>query len=448
MNHEPQGGILRRAVRNSGLLLSGKSLSGIMQLAIFAIAARALGVHDFGIFSAITAQIMLLTGLAAFDTNQAIIRYGVPHLNAEDRAGFQALIKAGTLLDLGAATFAMLVCILVAPIVGARLGWSRDLVMLAQLAAPLSYANAISTPKGMLRLFGRFDLLTTHSTVVPAIRLVAVAILALTKASLFWYVIAWLIAGWGGAAAGFWFGWREARRRTMLRGIDGSLGGLHHRNAGVWRFSIFSNLNSSVGLIPTQLAVLIVASILGAAAAGVFRVAREVGTGMLKPVDVINQTIYPDMARLVATRNWRRLTRAAMRAGITACGVGLAVLLVILFAGDLLVGLIFGKEFVAAVPILTLMALGTSIRVLAFAADPIMYALGRPGYPLVLSLISAVLFIAVMVWRLPIDGAAGAGWAFLVMGATSGLLSALTAAWLIRREQDHDRSLVPTGAIS
>jgi O-antigen/teichoic acid export membrane protein len=339
----------------------------------------------------------------------------------------------------------MLVCILIAPLVGARLGWGPDLVALAQIAAPLSFANAISTPKGMLRLFGRFDLLTAHSTITPAIRLAWVTVLAFTGGSLLWYIIAWLIAGWGGAAVGFWFGWREAARRSMLNEIDGSMRRLAHRNSGVWRFSIFSNLNSSVALIPTQLAVLLVASLLGPAAAGVFRIAREVGTGMLKPVDVINQTIFPDMARLVATRNWRRLTRAAVRAGMTAAAVGLAVTLLILVAGNILIGLIFGKAFVAAVPILLLMAIGTSIRVLAFAADPIMYALGRPGIPLILSLTSALLFVTVMIWRLPIDGLPGAGWAFLAMGTMNGLLSALAAALLIKREQARDHNIAARG---
>ena len=438
MDREPRGGILRRAVRNAGLLLGGKSAAGMMQLGTFALAARGLGVHDFGIFSVVVAQVMLLTGLAAFDSNQAVIRYGVPHLNADDRAGFQALIKAGTLLDLGAAALAAAAAVMIAPFLARRLDWGPHLVLLAQLAAPLSFANAISTQKGVLRLLGRFDLLTTHAIVTPGLRLVFFASLWAAQAPLGWYLAMWLVAGWAGAAVAFWFAWREAGRRGLLAGIDGSLRRLADANAGVWRFSIVSNLNSSVALIPTHLSVLLVAGILGPAAAGVFRIAREVGTGMLKPVDLVNQALYPDMARLVTTRNWRRLTRAAVRAGLAAAATGAAVTLLILVAGNGIVNLVFGRAFQAAVPILIAMGAATSIRVSAFAADPVMYALGRPEIPLLLSIASAGLFVAILLWRLPIDGLPGSGWAFMGMGALGGTLSALAAWRMIEHERRQD----------
>ena len=440
MNGEPSRGILRRAAGNAGMLLGGKSASGAMQLATFALAARGLGVTEFGIFSVVVAQVMLLTGLASFDSNQAIIRYGVLHLNSGDNAGFQALVKAGTLLDVGAAALAAIVTIAVAPLLGARLGWGPDLVLLAQLAAPLAFANAISTPKGMLRLFGRFDLLSSHSVVTPALRLAFITGLWASGAALGWYIAAWVVAGWAGAAVAFWLAWREARRRELLGGMNSSLRGLAEANQGVWHFSILSNLNSSVALIPTHLSVLLVAALLGPAAAGIFRIAREFGTGMIKPVDLVAQALYPDMARLVAARSWRRLARAAVGAGLAAAATGAAVTLLVLIAGDALVNLIFGRDFVPAVPILIAMALATSIRMLAFAADPVMYALGRPGVPLAVSTASAGLFVAIMVWRLPVDGLAGAGWAFLAMGVLGCLLSALAASRMVGHERRRDQA--------
>lgn len=437
-NAEPSGGILRRAARNSGMLLGGKSVAGMMQLATFALAARGLGVHDFGIFSVVVAQVMLLTGLAAFDSNQAVIRYGVPHLSAGNRAGFQALFKAGTLLDLGAAAFAAVAAVALAPLVIGGMGWGAHVVLLAQLAAPLSFANALSTQKSVLRLFDRFDLLSTHAIVTPLLRLIFIAALWATGKTLGWYIAAWLVAGWAGAVVAFWFAWREAARRGLLIGITPSLRRLTHGNAGVWRFSLISNLNSSVAMVPTHLSVLLVANLLGPAAAGTFRVAREMGTGMLKPVDLVNQALYPDMQRLVAARNWRRLTRTAVRAGLAAAATGAAVTLLILVAGKALVSLIFGPAFLAAMPILILMGAGTSVRMLAFAADPVMYALGRPSAPLMISIVSALMFIGIMLWRLPIDGLEGGGWAFVGMGVLGCALSAWNAWRLVRQERGQD----------
>jgi O-antigen/teichoic acid export membrane protein len=432
----PQSGILRRAMGNAGMLLSGKATAGVMQLGTFALAARGLGITDFGFFSILIAQVMLLTGLAAFDSNQAIIRYGVHHLGSHNAQGFQALIKAGTLLDMGAATLATLAAVILAPVVGRQLGWSEQIIFYAQIIAPLAYGNAISTPKGMLRLFGRFDLLTGHAVVTPAARLVGTAAACAMGASLGRYLMVWLAAGWIGAAVAIWLAWREAQRRDLLHGLKPSLTGLARENAGVWRFSIFSNLHYSIALIPTQLSTLLVGAILGPAAAGLFKVAREVGTGLMKPVELVNQALYPDLARLVATQHWSRLGRAAVRAGLIAGGVGLVVTLLVLLMGRPLLMAVFGKEFGDAAPLLALLSCATMVRVLAFAADPIMYALDRPSAPLSIAIVTNLIFVAMLVWRLPVDGLIGAGWSYLVLGANAGLFSALWARRLIAHERD------------
>lgn len=436
MTHpHPQGGILKRAVRNAGMLLGGKTAAGVMQLGTFAMAARGLGLEGFGVFSVVVAQVMLLTGLAQFESNQAIIRYGVPHLNSRDLPAVQALFKAGTLLDIGASALAALATVIAAPFMAGRLGWGPDLVVLAQCAAPLAFANSIATPKAILRLLNRFDLLTVQAVITPAFRLVLIAILALTGSGLAWYIAAWVVAGWLGALAGGVLAWREAWRHDLLIGLTPSLRGLSDANPGMWRFAILSNLNSSVQLVPTQLAVMIVAWLLGPAAAGLFRIARELGTGMIKPIELMNQALYPDLARLIAARSWDRLSRAAIRAGLAAFGVGILVTGLIWLLGPIIVDGVFGPEFVAAAPVLVAVGAGTTIRVLAFPADPIMFALGRPGVPLAVAIVSALLFVALMVWRLPIDGLIGAGWAFVGMGLLGALLSGMAAMRMVRRER-------------
>ena len=290
--------MLRRALRNAGLLLTGKAAAGLMQLATFAIAARSLGLTDFGNLSVMLAGIQLLIVLATFQSNQAIVRYGVLHLNSADRAAFQRMIKLGVLLDLVAAAAAVAAALLLAPIIAEQAGWTARQTDAWRLLALLPATIALATPKGLLRLFGRFDLLARHVTVTPLARLAGAMLLAMTGAGLMGWVVMWLLAGAAGLLVAFWLAIREARRRHLLGGMAFDFRGLRDGNPGMIRFAMLSNLHSSLVFLPGHLATFSVGMVLGPQSAGLMKVAQELGSGLAKPIDLINQAVYPDIARL------------------------------------------------------------------------------------------------------------------------------------------------------
>jgi O-antigen/teichoic acid export membrane protein len=186
-------------------------------------------------------------------------------------------------------------------------------------------------------------------------------------------------------------------------------------------------------MIPVHGATFLVGALLGPAAAGLFRVAREVGTGLMKPAELVNQALYPDIARLVRAGDRRRLARPAVRAGLMASAAGLAVTIIAWSAGELLLGMIFGADYAPAAPLLALLALSTSLRVSVIAADPLLYSLGKAGAPLAVATAANLLFVALLFWWLPDNGLIGAGWAFLTAALFSAAGSALLAWRLAQR---------------
>lgn len=416
---------MRRALRNVGLLLTGKGVTGLMQLASFALMARGLGPAEFGLFALLHTHVQLLSGVATVQSNQAIIHYGVKHLEASDRSAFQALIKAGTLLDVAGALAATAAAVLLAPVVAPFLEWDGRIVFYAQCFAPLALANAIATPKGMLRLFDRFDLLARHIVVTPAVRLAGTAIAFLLDAPLPAYLAAWFVAGFAGAAVAAAMAWGQAARRGLLAGMDAAVRGLSAPNPGIWRFAALSNLHSTLALVPNHLSVFLVGGMLGPAAAGLYKAAREIGTGIGKPVDLLNQTLYPDLARLAAARDWPAVRRIALRAGLLAGGAATLPFLAALLAGETIVAALFGAGFVPAAPVLTLLVLATAISVTAFATEAVLYALGRPDILLTLSVLVNGALFALTAGLLQAMGLIGAGWAAVAAALFGVLLSAL-----------------------
>lgn len=427
--------MLRRALGNAALLLSGKGAAGILQLATFALAARLLGVRDFGLLSALLAQVQLFVGLATFQSNQAIIRFGVGHLRAARPGAFQALLQMCSLLDLAAAIVAGALVALLAPLVVEWVGGGPDLVAASRILVLLPLASAIATPKGLLRLFGRFDLLARFVVVTPLARLIGIGLVALLGGGLSAILIAWVVAGLVGALVGLALGWREAARRDLLKGMRFAPGEWRGSNSGLLRFAALSNAHSSLTIAPPHIATLAVGALLGPAAAGLMKVAQEIGTALAKPIDLINQAVYPDIARLEAEQAWRRLRRLVFRSGMIAAGSSALVTASLLFLGKPLLSLVFGPAFVAAFPLLMLLSLATSLQVATFAVDPTLYALGRPSRPLIGAAVATTLFAALLAVLVPAFGLVGAGLAYLGGAAATVAMGLLWMALLVPRER-------------
>jgi O-antigen/teichoic acid export membrane protein len=422
-----RGGILRRAIKNAGLLLTGKGAAGVMQLATFALLARDLGLSNFGYFSIVLAQTQLLIAISTFQSNQAIIRYGVTHLHNRDRAGFQSLVIAATSLDLLAAGVATSAALMMAPLLGRWEQWPTHVVLAAQWLALLPLANAIATPKGILRLFGRFDLLARHVTITPAARLIGVLLISGLGGDVLSYALIWVAAGWIGGIAAIYLGWREARQSGLLGGLLKGPVQPSRDNPGIWTFSFLSNVHSALAALPGHMATYVVGLTLGATPAALMKVAQEIGTGLAKPIDLLNQAVYPDIARVAAAGQWRRLRKLVAKAGGAAAAVSAIITLALLIVGRPLIAAIFGEAFAGAYELLILVSLATTLAVIVCAVDPALYAMGRPSRPLATSLISNVIFVATLLFVLPRLGLIAGGLAYIAAALATLFLS---AAWL------------------
>lgn len=78
-------GVMARVLRNAGLLLTGRVATGVLNLAILSIAARALGAQDFGLIVLVQTYVQTITAVATFQSWQAVIRYGALDLEKNDR---------------------------------------------------------------------------------------------------------------------------------------------------------------------------------------------------------------------------------------------------------------------------------------------------------------------------------------------------------------------------
>ena len=160
-------------------------------------------------------------------------------------------------------------------------------------------------------------------------------------------------------------------------------------------------------------------ALLGSAA----RVSRLIGV----PLVIANAVLMPVIAQLHARREIRRLN-AVLRLSATVTALpALAAVLVLVTAGEPLLGMLFGSYYREGAPVLILLALGQGVSVWTGSSGVTLLMAGRQGLHLALNLLSlAALAIPGILWARTF-GALGVALAILMAQSFQQLLFLVAA---------------------
>lgn len=399
---------MRRVLANCGLLVGGKSVSGLLGLAYLALAVRTLGVETFGSLVVIHTVVEIAQTLVKFQSWQPILHYGTAALRHGRLDDLRRLVAFTARLDMGSAMAGAAGAAATLWFLGTTLGLPADVLPVATLYAGSLLFMITSTPTGLLRLFDRFNLVIWEDTVEAVVRLLGGVVLYLAGGGLGAFLVLWGVSAAAGALTSVGLAWHEARRRGLRWRMQESRP-LTDGFDGIWRFVLSTNANSSLALLTNQLATLTVGMLISLPQAALFRIARQVAEAVAKPVKLMTAAIYPEFARLAADGLfeamreflWRALRLSAVGAGISA--------LVLCLAGQWILTLIGGPQVAAALPTMLLLGAAAQIGVGTFALEPALISIGRAALALRIRLLSAVLYLPALVILVPWAGIEGAG---------------------------------------
>jgi O-antigen/teichoic acid export membrane protein len=419
---------MRRILGNLGFLLRGRGIAAILLLAATALMARALGPVEFGLVMLTHTYVVLVRGLLNVKQFLAIVRWGVPALDANDSGTLRRLISICWRVDRLSSVAATVLALAMAPLIGPSIGMDPDHVIMLTAYSAVLLTTGNRTAIGILRLFDRFDILGWKETIGPAIRLLGVLIAWRLESPMSVYVALYALAF---ASEELYLGW--CGRREYQRQLGSPPAGEKPSTARMKEFSGLRNFlwitywQSNVDLIPKHGSIMLAGLLLGPSEAGLLRLARQFSSLLSKPAGLIRQVVFPDL-----TRSWNEgstdfrviVSRTALLAG----GLGLIFVLAGYFFAEILLGTLIGPEFVAAAPVLTLLLLASTFDLTASSLRSAAYAIGHAGKVLRLYAMSAVIYVALFVVCTLQLGLIGSGVAACVAAA----LPPLVMAHLIR----------------
>ena len=423
-------GPLRQILGNAGVLLGGKALNGVLSLGATAIAARALGVDQFGVLVLVHAYIQTIGEIAKFQSWQALLQYGTAPLDAGRISEFQRVLRFSLLLDVLSGVGGVVIALIGVLLVGSALGWTAETAPTVAVYSLVIVFMVSATPTGALRLLDRFDLLAWQSAIDSWVRVIGAAVAWKLGAGLATFLAIWFVGQVVAFVFLFGAAWRTLRARGALDGFRlRASGSLTDGFPGLWSFVWSTNLNSTLALAFTHVSTLMVGALLGARDAALFRVAKQLGDAVAKPAKLIVPALYPELARLAAAQDIVRLRRLVWQLALAAGGAASVLLLIAASIREPALRLIVGEEFVPAKDVL-LWLLGASVVSLwALPLEPLLMSTGSAGAAFRMRLLVTILYLPIL-YLATVNGGLTATGAASVIGA---LLLFLGQLWLVLR---------------
>lgn len=413
-----------RVYGHAGLLVAGSIGASLLGLASNILAARRLGPGSYGFLALLsTYAFSIIYGLVSFQSWQALIHFGAKALVESKPDDFKGLIKFGFLLDMASAFAGGTLCATSLYIFARLKGWDGVTTEIALLFSLGIFLRLTSSPTAVLRLFDRFDLLALQQVAAAALRAACVVIIYVGKAGLSVFLVVWLvteIAGcWMTTLLGFW----ELRKRGLKKVLRSPVRGITLRFPALWKFFIISNLQVSLRMAVKEVDILVIGGLLGAAAAGVYKIVRQFARAIGRLEEAMRQAIYPDLSKKWAGRDSAEFRNLLWNPALVMAGLGILAWVGFLALGRSALRLTVGPNFETSyAPILVYLA-GVIVSMATFHFPSILLAMGRPGDILQASVVGAIGYLPLLAWLTRARGIIGAALAFVAY-------QTLWSAWL------------------
>lgn len=408
-----RSGLFSKIIENTAWLLGANVLGGILSVVYLGIATRALGPANFGQFVLIVGIAQSVAMIVNFQTWQILVRYGAGHLHEEQYGRLGRLIVYCLAVDVGAAIVGAALVTGAVFLLGPPLGWDESTQNQALLFAVIMLISIRSTPTGILRLHDRFGLAAVADAVTPLARMIGAIIVILNGASIVGFLAAWAVAE-AATALVYWAFAIYALGPEYKAVLRMRLDNVRRENPRILRFTTLTNAGSILNAASNQSLVIIVGLFVGTAAAGGFRLARQIGLALAKFTRTLGRAAFPELVRANSAASEKDFWRLfKMTTALAAAGALIIFGLLFLFGHQAII-LIAGSEFAFATPLLLLLGSAAAIDLVGVGFDPALIATGRAGRVAVLRLISTVVLLSLMFTLLPIFGAIGGAAAVLI----------------------------------
>jgi O-antigen/teichoic acid export membrane protein len=407
--------LTKRLLLNASWLFGDKTASSIFSALQTVIVARMLGVSDYGLLALIIAYVDILNQFFDFRVWETATKYIGTFWTSGEREKTRSMIKLSYIIDISSGILALIIAIITAKIASAYLIHSPQaypLICIYALSLLIDTAN--STSDAILRVFDRFKSIAFISSFHNFFRLVLVSVILYSGMGIKGVLFSYIVASFLGFGIRQWAVSRTLKESEVERWWKSDLNLIRDQWRGIAWFLGNTSLAATIKMAgDNYLGVLALGYFSGREATAYYKIAQSFSKVMTRIADPLYEAIYPELVKILTTNTLKDFKRLLKYTTKSLMKFVLPVAVVILIFSDLIISLIFGKEYLPASNALRIVTIGVVISKVIFWIGPALLAIGRPGLRTIVGIISTALYVALLFLLIPKHSYMGAAYAYL-----------------------------------
>lgn len=393
--------VLGGVIKNTGYLFSSNTIAMGLSSVQTLLATLLLGPASYGVLGLITSYASSINRLLSFRMGELVIKHAGGQLALGNKTHAAAIIKAAGLAEMVTSLTAYAILALLAPWAAVNFVKDPSVVPWILIYGTSLVADAVyETSTAVLQVGNHFRSQAILNLIQSILTTALIAVAFFAHSGIYFVLTAYLL---GKVILGL------GTTLLALKWIKPMLGGdwwkaplnLIINRKELAQFAISTNLSGTINMVIRDSELLWVGYFLSPAAAGYYKLALAVMNLTAMPISQFINTTFPQISRSVARKEWKPLRSLLKRtSAIAAAWIGLCTL------GMILVGPWFfswykNGDYAPSLIGMLILLVGFGAQGILFWNRPLLLALGKPNFPLLVNAALGAIKIILMFILVP-----------------------------------------------
>ena len=401
--------LFAKVIRVSSSLFSNNTIAIGLSFVQGIIATRLLGPAGFGLVGTAMAFASTVNSIFSFRMSELVVRYGGEYLNRNEKEKAAALIKAAGLMEAAVSLIAFLIVAATASLAEIYMAKTADTAWMFTIFALGLLANFnTETSTGVLQITSRIKMQGTVILVQSILVTLVIVAAYFFNGGVIFILVAYLIG-----KSIFGLGMFVAAQKQLSSALGSKWWQIPFtvltERREIVRFAFSSNISATIIKVFRESELLWLALFLDTTAVGYYRVAYILVRFLAIPADPLIASTFPEINRLAVEKAWGRLKSFLRKITAFSFAYNLVLGAGFIFFGRLGILIYSGEEYLSAYPALVALTIGLIFNYILFWNRPLLLALGKPEYPIYVTLLAGIIKLALSFWLIPQYGVVAAG---------------------------------------